>query len=543
MTIPSGFALSALRKLCTAVALGLSGCAAVPPQSAQPTAATSSPNSHPVGSASLPGVAKAAGGQNATTQAKADTRLPTIEISSPFQLSNAIDLTSETTDLFERMRNGFSMPNINNDLVLYHQQWYANRPDYLRRMVERSSLYMHHIVEELEKRGMPMELALLPMVESAYNPMALSRAKASGLWQFIPATGKRYKLDQTWWKDERRDIVASTTAALDYLQSIYEMHGDWHLALASYNWGEGAVGRAIAKNKAAGLPTDYLSLTMPAETRNYVPKLQALKNIFGNPALVAELELLKIPNRPFFATITQTANIDVAVAAKLAGMSPRDLLALNPAHNRPVIMAQTPLIIPADKVDAFVSNLKAREISKLPLSSWQTYTMRPADKLEKIARRFGMTLASLKTANGVKGRARVSPGTILLVAGNDDGSSAMGALAEQSRAPEADRAPPARKGATLTTGPKRGDRTVAQKKAAAPRLATAPRSKGGPGEAAAAVGKPAAITHYTVRRGDTLASIARRFKVGTADLMRWNRLSPNALIPGKMLTIQLARNP
>ena len=544
MTIRSDFALLALRIVCLAVLLGLSGCASVVPQTAQPaSAAGSSPASRVADSPPFADAGTVAGrsvmesGQArlhapAKAPAPGESRLPTIEIAAPAQFPKAIDLTSETTDLFERMRNGFSMPNISNDLVLYHQQWYINRPDYLRRMVERSSLYMHHIVGELEKRGMPMELALLPMVESAYNPMAYSRAKASGLWQFIPATGKRYKLDQNWWKDDRRDIVASTTAALDYLQSIYEMQGDWHLALASYNWGENAVARAIAKNKAQGLPTDYLSLTMPVETRNYVPKLQALKNIFSNPALVAELELLKIPNRPFFATVTQTANIDVTVAAKLAGMSLHDLVALNPAHNRPVIMSETPLIIPTDKVDTFLNNLKARENSKLPLCSWQTYTLRPGDKLEKIAQRFGMTLASLKTANGIKGRAKVHPGTILLVAGKNGGTSVdMATLAEQARPPEADRAPAVRKGATLTVAARRGDISAGEKKAAAPRLAA------GQGK------KPPAITHYTVRRGDTLASIAKRFKVGADDLLRWNRLSPNALTPGKTLTIQLAKNP
>jgi membrane-bound lytic murein transglycosylase D len=173
-----------------------------------------------------------------------------------------------------------------------------NRPDYLRRMITRSSRYLHFIIVELDKRGMPLEIALLPMVESAYNPTAYSRSHASGLWQFVPATGKQYKLEQNWWVDERRDIVQSTGAALDYLQYIYELHGDWHLALASYNWGEGAVGRAIKKNEAQGLPTDYLSLKMPEETRNYVPKLQALKNIFSNPNILADLDMLGVPMRP-----------------------------------------------------------------------------------------------------------------------------------------------------------------------------------------------------------------------------------------------------
>jgi membrane-bound lytic murein transglycosylase D len=538
MTTRSDFALLALRILCLAAALVLSGCATVAAPGAQPASAAASAPASPIADSSVRSES-ASDRTQAKAPAPAESRLPTIEISIPAQFPQAIDLTAEATDLFERMRNGFSMPNLSNDLVLSHQQWYLNRPDYLRRMVERSSLYMHHIVEELEKRGMPMELALLPMVESAYNPMAYSRAKASGLWQFIPATGKRYNLDQTWWKDERRDIVASTAAALDYLQSIYEMHGDWQLALASYNWGENAVARAIAKNKAAGLPTDYLSLTMPPETRNYVPKLQALKNIFGNPALVAELELLKIPNRPFFATITQGANIDVTVAAKLAGMSVPELLALNPSHNRPVIMADTPLIIPADKVDTYLANLRARQSSKLPLSSWQTYTMRPGDKLEKIAQRHGMTLAGLKTANGIKGRARVNPGTVLLVAGKGTGDVNLAAIAGQAQPPQADPAPAVRKGATQTAAK---SRDAAGKTSAPSRLAAGQGRQPRPGQAAAPGNKPT-VTHYTVRRGDTLASIAKRFKVGPDDLLRWNRMAPNALTPGKTLTIQLARNP
>ncbi len=369
--------------------------------------------------------------------------LTTVEITQPPQLRNPIDLTVTADDLFERLRNGFSMPNINSDLVLYHQQWYLNRPDYLRRMVDRSSLYLYHIIEELNKRGMPTELALLPMVESAYNPMAYSRSRASGLWQFIPSTGKNYKLEQNWWLDERRDIVASTTAALDYLETIYEMHGDWHLALASYNWGEGAVGRAINKNKASGLPSDYLSLKMPAETKNYVPKLQALKNIFSSPRLLAEMGLQAVPNRPYFSTIANSANIDVKIAAKLAEMPVGDFVALNPSHNRPVIKSDTPLIIPTEKVDTFMNNLENHQDSDKPLSSWQPYTFQAGDKLEKVAPRFGMTVANLKAANGIQGRIKVKPGATLLVAGHDNqGTANMAALPEQPRLPNADPARP-----------------------------------------------------------------------------------------------------
>ncbi len=370
--------------------------------------------------------------------------LTIVEITPQPQLPDAIDLITAPEDLFERLRNGFSMPNINSDLVLSHQQWYMNRPDYLRRMVDRSSLYLYHIIEELNKRGMPTELALLPMVESAYNPMAYSRSRASGLWQFIPSTGKNYKLEQNWWIDERRDIVASTTAALDYLETIYEMHGDWHLALASYNWGEGAVGRAINKNKAAGLPTDYLSLKMPGETKNYVPKLQALKNIFSSPKLLAELGLQGAPNRPYFSTVAQSANIDVKLAAKLAEIPIEQFVALNPAHNRPVINSDTPLVLPTDKVETFMSNLETHQDSDKPLSNWQPYTFRAGDKLENVAPRFGMTVANLKAVNGIKGRIKITPGFTLLVNGRDNqGALDMAARSEPPRLPSADPARPA----------------------------------------------------------------------------------------------------
>lgn len=507
-----------------------------------------------------------------------------VEIPNEPQISQTIDLTSDTDDLLQRIRNGFSMPDISNDLVLSHQQWYLNRPDYLRRMVERSGRYMHHIVEEIEKRGMPMELALLPMVESAYNPMALSRSKASGLWQFIPSTGKHYNLDQDWWKDERRDIVASTAAALDYLQSIYEMHGDWQLALASYNWGEGAVGRAINKNKAQGLPTDYQSLSMPAETKNYVPKLQALKNILGNPAIMAQLDLPRIPNQPYFATVTKAADIDVTVAAKLADMPVQEFVALNPAHNRPIIKSDTPLVIPADKLDTFMSNLEAHELSNKPLSLWQAYTLQRGEKLDKVAARFGMTSTNLKAINGIQGRKKLPAGFTLLVTRQQDEAAAqeIAALTGQENPAATASARIAnpepvvaestalyhtvRKGETLAAIARENDLSLNELKRING-LKTNKVSAGNKLMLVAASNKPAStqerkpakqlavkeiqakdkkletITRYKVRRGDTLHSIARQFKVETDDLMRWNRVTPKSLIPGKTLTIQLARNP
>ncbi|MEY4591334.1 MAG: hypothetical protein RIR18_229 [Pseudomonadota bacterium] len=326
---------------------------------------------------------------------------------------SAIDLTVNSDEIWGRIRNGFAMPDLSDELVLTHQQWYLNRPDYLRRMLERSRPYLHHIVSELERRGMPTELALLPMVESSYDPNAYSPARAAGLWQFIPSTGKNYNLGQTWWEDERRDVVASTTAALDYLQTIYDMHGDWHLALASYNWGENAVARAIAKNVANGLPTDFSSLTMPNETRHYVPKLQALKNIFGNPSLFDRLNLPAIPNRPFFKQVSTPAPIDVRLAAKLAGMSLKEFLVLNPSHNRPVIKDKT-LLLPTDKAERFEENLNRYQA---PLQTWETYTLKRGDKLEKLLPRLGLPLSEIKRINSLPEKSRGFPGQILLLPG------------------------------------------------------------------------------------------------------------------------------
>jgi membrane-bound lytic murein transglycosylase D len=404
---------------------------------------------------------------------KADEVLTNEDMHGPAPLSKTVDLTAPTDDLWVRVRNGFAMPNLNDDLVLQHQQWYLSHPDYLRRIVDRSRLYLYHIVTELEKRGMPTELALLPMVESAYNPMAYSRSRASGLWQFIPSTGRNFKLEQNWWQDQRRDIVASTGAALDYLQSVYEMHGDWQLALASYNWGEGAVARAISKNEAKGLPADYANLTLPNETRNYVPKLQALKNIFANPVLVAELGLGPLPNRPYFMTIDAPGTIDVKVAAKLADISVDEFMALNPQHNRPVITSDSQLVLPADKVDTFRTNL---ENTGQPLSAWSTYSVKPGEKLENIAPRFGISLNDLKRVNGLQGRLP-SPGGLTLLVPAHDGSGA-GAINDSL-----------------------ADRLEEQ-----------------PTYVAASAGSR---TH-TVGRGDTFYSIAHKYGISVAELRRAN---------------------
>ena len=327
-----------------------------------------------------------------------------------------IDLTVPADDLWQRMRNGFSMPNLNSPLVADRQAWYLNRPELLKSMIMRSRRYLYYIVNELDKRGMPTELALLPMVESSYNPRAYSPARALGIWQFIPSTGKHYGLEQNWYLDERRDIIASTTAALDYLQYIYEMHGDWHLALASYNWGEGAVGRAVEKNRARGLPTDYSSLTMPGETRYYVPKLQALKNIIADPELFG-IKLDPIPNRPYFGTVSKPATMDVATAAHLAEIPIDEFIALNPSYNRPIMPGSndSPLVLPADKVSVFSTNLQLHEDADKPLCLWKTYSLKKGEKLDAVAARSGITLVRLKQLNGITRKTKVHPGFSLLL--------------------------------------------------------------------------------------------------------------------------------
>ncbi len=327
-----------------------------------------------------------------------------------------IDLTTPPDDLWQRIRNGFGMPDLHSPLVADRQAWYLNRPEMLKSIIQRSHRYLYYIVSELEKRGMPTELALLPMVESAFNPLAYSRARALGMWQFIPSTGRTYRLEQNRWMDQRRDVIASTSAALDYLQNIYEMNGDWHLALASYNWGENAVAKAMARNEARGEPADYEHLKMPGETRYYVPKLQALKNIIADPALFG-FHLDPIPNQPYFGTVDITADMDVSTAAKLAEIPLGEFVALNPAYHRPVIQGKdpSPLILPTDKVGIFRANLERYEAEDKPLSDWTTYRLKKGERLETVAARHGITLAKLKRLNGITPRMKIGPDFALLV--------------------------------------------------------------------------------------------------------------------------------
>ena len=306
------------------------------------------------------------------------------------------------------------MPDLQTDLVTDREQWYSTRPDYIQRMTERSSKYLFHIVEELERRQMPTELALLPFIESAFNPQAVSSAKAAGMWQFMPATGKYFELKQNAFRDDRRDVLASTRAALDYLQKLYRMFGDWHLALAAYNWGEGSVSRAIARNQKAGLGTGYLDLSMPPETRLYVPKLQAVKNIVANPEGF-RTALPLIENHPYFQQVRLGRDIDVALAAKLADVKIEDFKALNPSANRPVILAAgTPeILLPWDNATLFQRNFEAH--SQGQYASWTAWTATSTLSTSEAARRIGMSEADLRAVNNIPPRMLIKAGSTLLV--------------------------------------------------------------------------------------------------------------------------------
>jgi membrane-bound lytic murein transglycosylase D len=333
----------------------------------------------------------------------------------PASLSAARGDEYKDPDLWARIRSGYAIPDVDNTLVAKHVQWYASRPEYLARTSGRASLYLYHVVQELEKRGMPTELALLPVIESAFNPQALSTADASGLWQFVPGTGKDFNLKQNMFKDERRGVLASTDAALTYLQRLYTMFGDWQLALAAYNWGEGNVQKAIQKNRAAGKPTDFESLAelMPAETRNYVPKLQAVKNIIANPGQYG-VTLPLIDNQPYFTTVDKTSDIDLAVAAQLAEMSIDEFKALNPQFKKPVITGEsTKILLPKENAEKFHLNLAQWGQA---LSSWTTHKITGAkETIASLASKFGTTPDVIRQANNIPPQMRLKAGSTILV--------------------------------------------------------------------------------------------------------------------------------
>ncbi len=450
------------------VALALASCAGVPRMPSEPVAFAPPPErvpEPPIVLVDVPMIHRAGGDADAVND-------------------QALPLQSEYGDLWTRIRQGFVLTDLDTADVRTAEAWYAARPDYVVRMVERSRRYLYYIVGEVQKRGMPTEIALLPMIESAYNPMAYSRSRASGIWQFIPSTGKHFGLKQNWWFDERRDVVAATDSALDYLEKLHAEFGDWYLALAAYNWGEGSVRRAIAANAKRGLPTDYLSLSMPAETRQYVPKLQAVKNIVNDPESFA-LDLAEMPDAPYFTVVRTTRKMDVKKAAELAEMPLDEFLSLNPQHNRPVIAGAdgATLLLPYDKAELFAAKL---ELSDQPMVTWQAYKTRSGETLAQVAAHFGLPLETLRTVNGIGARATTVPAGHALLVPSQAPSDATAATLQD---------------VVFTTVP--SGRTL----------------------------------YHRVGKGETLASIATRYDVTQQDLKSWNGGLSAKLVTGQKLRV------
>ena len=473
------------------LAAALSGCATPPPGSDVPVAAEAPAVAASAPVAQLPPPVDAPTPASDTVQASGQPYLFAID---PLRPSVIVDGDSDDanarSDLWVRVRAGFAMPDLDNALVLKWQQWYASRPDYVQRMTERGSRYLFYVVEEIDKRGMPTELALLPFIESAFNPQAMSVARASGMWQFMPATGKDFDLKQNLFRDDRRDVLASTRAALDYLQMLHRQFGDWHLALAAYNWGQGSVQRAIQRNQKAGRPTDYESLRMPDETRNYVPKLQAVKNIVMQPQAFA-ITLPPLENHPYFLTVPITNDIDVDVAARLAGISLDEFQALNPQMNKPVILAAgTPqVLLPYDNATLFLRNLRTHDA---PLASWTAWVAPATLKPAEVARRVGMSEEQLRSVNRIPPRMLVKTGSTLLVPrGANKTTDVSGQIADNAMMLLAPDRPPGRR-----------------------------------------------VSFKAGKKGDSVAAVARRHRVSADQVAQWNGVGTDARFrPGQTIVV------
>lgn len=473
----------------------------------------------------------------------------------PADDASSVEELGVPSDVWERIRRGYAMPVLQSKLVDRWVDFYTKDPAYLRRMSERAGQYLYHIVEEIENRGMPTELALLPFVESAFQAEALSRAKAAGLWQFMPATGKAYDLAQNLWRDDRRDILESTRAALDYFEYLHGMFGDWHLALAAYNWGEGSVQRAIQRAKRRKQPTDYLHLRMPRETANYVPKLEAVKRIISNPSRYG-ITLPDVGNEPFFVTITKPRDIDIETAAELAGMPLEEFRRLNPSYKLPVIVAShnNVMLLPADKVDFFVDNLASWMDSGQPLSQWTTYRLQQGETLAQVAGRSGMTEDELRKVNGIPKGRRVLANSTLLVrsTGTEDQQDIAAELANA----KLQLSPTTtwrrvtyrvRSGDTLSGIARRWRITmksiVTANRLRSDRLRVGQRLvltvPNVPRQAIASTQRSESSQHviHRVRSGETLSTIASRYGVSIAQLKMTNRIRTNLIRPGQRLRI------
>jgi membrane-bound lytic murein transglycosylase D len=491
---------------------------------------------------------------SATSNSNATADGATPDSDTPADSETAAEVNQN--DVWQRIRNGFKIDDaaLKNPLVATQAAWYASHPDYVRRMLERSRRYLYHIVQEVDRRAMPTEIALLPMIESAFKSSALSSSAASGIWQFMPATARLYGLKQDSWYDGRRDFTAATDAALDYLGKLYLDFGDWQLALAAYNCGEGCVARAIQKNVDQGLPTDYASLPLPEETRNYVPKLLAIKKLIRNPEQFG-ISLDTLPNQPYFDQVVVRVSMDMHAAARLAGMSREEFIALNPAFPRNVIRSDSPvsLLLPVDKADKFQHNLETGVWDR-----WKPYAAKRGERIKTIARHFNVTVARLEEHNVFRlRRGKLVRAQILLVPVKSPG---MAATQRTHSAPASADASEhqVQRGDTLFSVARRYGLTVTQLTAANPNLnghlnagqtLRLPSNEASRPDPAAGIRRiafkphsrePANPVHYTVKRGDTLHAIAQRFDISLNTLKSRNPIfrKSSHIRAGQRITIK-----
>ena len=530
----------------------LGGCASHPsaPSRTQPIA-VASPSGAPPADAAAP-VAVA----NAAPPVAND---PAVQDIGPLQLPDHSFVSPLTPDLFVRLRSGFKLEDVDEVQVDRELNWYANHPDYLERVWGRADHYMHYIVEQLQARSMPLEIALLPVVESAFEPYAYSRARAAGLWQFIPGTGSNYGLKQDWWYDGRRDVIASTRAALDYLQSLHdEFNGDWLLAIAAYNCGEGNVERAVNRNERLGKPIDFWHLKLPTETRAYVPKLLAMRRIVADPSAYG-LEFSQIDDAPYFAQVGTGGQIDLQVVSELSGVSKEDLYELNPAFHRWATDPAGPysLLVPIEAAEGLEQTL----LSLTPEQRMRvaSYEVRRQDSIAGIAKQYATTPELLRHLNDLGANEKLVVGSTLMVPSatiqlpekamraaalfDRPGRLGRGRLAHRGlhvvRRGDTLFAIAHRLGTDVHTLARLNNMDVNDPLRAGQRLVVSSRgpsaSSGGGGRATASTGSGRQIT-YTVRRGDTLYGIARLLQVTVRELLGWNGMAAgNSIRPGQKL--------
>lgn len=461
----------------TVVLMGLVGCATVPMSPlATPTTARISkqPLTHALASTPSP-VVVTAPSVVTVGQCPVATQSP--------KLPAAATPVSDKNDsnLWVRIRSGFRLPHMEGPRVARYEQWFANNPQYVDRMLQRANLYLYQIVQDVQKRNMPTEIALLPAIESAYSPIAYSRSAAIGLWQFEPATGRLWGLKTNWWYNGERDIIASTNAALDFLQSLHKQFHSWNLALAAYNSGQGTVEQAIAHNKALGLGTHYADLRLPKQTEHYVPKLMAFVNIVRDPSKYG-LRLHAIPDSPYFVRVNTGSQIDLSVIARLAKMSLKQLYAINPGFTQWATAPNGPhaILVPVATKAALLEGL-----SQLPPQDrmqWARHRVVPGDSLYRIATEYGVSIASIRSTNHLYSNF-LRVGQSLLI-------------------------------------PMAGRRLVVERHAHArphPRVALA-------------LNRRRVKIIHRVRPGDTLWSIAARYRVYVGQLERWNVLHAHGVL-------------